>query len=64
MSGPPDGEPTATPDPASGQASDLPWRPGELQRVLGAVPDLTATLSPAPVAAPSIATRLGEGFSG
>jgi hypothetical protein len=32
--------------------------------VLGAVPDLAVTLTPAPVAAPSIATRLGEVFSG
>jgi aminoglycoside phosphotransferase (APT) family kinase protein len=47
-----------------GKLPTLPWQPGELQRVLGAVADLATTLTPAPVAAPSIATRLGETFCG
>jgi hypothetical protein len=49
MSGPPDGEPTATPDPASGQASDpCPGGPANASGC-SAVPDLAATLTPAPV---------------
>lgn len=47
-----------------GKLPTLPWRLGELQRVLGAVAELAVTLTPAPVAAPSVATRLGEAFSG
>jgi hypothetical protein len=47
-----------------GKLPTLPWRPDELQRVLDAVVELATTLTPAPVAAPSIATRLGEAFSG
>jgi aminoglycoside phosphotransferase (APT) family kinase protein len=47
-----------------GRLPTLPWQPGELQRVLEVVAELAATLTPAPVAAPSVATRLGEAFSG
>jgi len=47
-----------------GKLPTLPWQPDELQRVLDAVAELATTLTPAPVAAPSIATRLGEAFSG
>jgi aminoglycoside phosphotransferase (APT) family kinase protein len=47
-----------------GKLPALPWQPGELQRVLAVVAELATTLTPAPVAAPSIATRLGEAFCG
>jgi hypothetical protein len=47
-----------------GKLPTLPWQPGELQRVLAVVAELAATLTPAPVTAPSVATRLGEAFSG
>lgn len=47
-----------------GKLPTLPWQPDELQRVLGAVADLATTLTPAPVAAPSVAARLGEDFCG
>jgi hypothetical protein len=43
-----------------GKLPTLPWRPGELQRVLDAVAELATTLTPTPVAAPSVATRLGR----
>jgi aminoglycoside phosphotransferase len=42
-----------------------PWRPGELARVLGAVADLAAVLTPAPIQAPPAASRfanLGRGW--
>jgi aminoglycoside phosphotransferase (APT) family kinase protein len=47
-----------------GKLPTLLWQPGELQRVLDAVAELATTLTPAPVAAPLIATRLGKAFSG
>jgi Ser/Thr protein kinase RdoA (MazF antagonist) len=47
-----------------GKLPTLPWQPDELQRVLDAVAELATTLTPAPVAAPSIAARLGAAFSG
>jgi hypothetical protein len=47
-----------------GKLPTLPWQPGELQRVLEVVAELATMLTPAPVAAPSVATRLGEAFSG
>jgi aminoglycoside phosphotransferase (APT) family kinase protein len=40
-----------------GVTPTLPWRPDELARVLAAVGDLAATLTPTPVAAPSVAER-------
>jgi aminoglycoside phosphotransferase (APT) family kinase protein len=42
----------------------LPWRPGELRRVLGMVADLAAALTPAPAGPPSIAERLRDSFAG
>jgi hypothetical protein len=47
-----------------GKLPTLPWQPDELQRALDAVAEPATTLTPAPVAAPSIATRLGEAFGG
>jgi aminoglycoside phosphotransferase (APT) family kinase protein len=41
----------------------LPWRPGELGRVLAMVADL-ATLTPAPARLPPIADRLHDSFQG
>jgi aminoglycoside phosphotransferase (APT) family kinase protein len=42
----------------------LPWRPGELRRVLGMVADLAAALTPAPAGPPPIAERLRDSFAG
>jgi aminoglycoside phosphotransferase len=47
-----------------GKLPTLPWQPGELQRVLEVVAELAVTLTPAPVAAPSVGTRLGAALSG
>jgi hypothetical protein len=41
-----------------------PWRPAELARVLAAMTDLAAALTPAPLPAPAVADRLGDGFTG
>jgi aminoglycoside phosphotransferase (APT) family kinase protein len=41
-----------------------PWRDDELRRVLDAVGELSAALTPAPVPAPSVAERFGEDFRG
>jgi Ser/Thr protein kinase RdoA (MazF antagonist) len=42
----------------------LPWRPGELRRVLAMVAELAAALTPAPPGFPPIAERLGDVFDG
>ena len=42
----------------------LPWRPGELRRVLDMVADLAATLTPAPAGLPTIGERLAPTFVG
>jgi aminoglycoside phosphotransferase (APT) family kinase protein len=42
----------------------LPWRPGELRRVLEMVADMAATLTPAPAGIPLIADRLQDSFMG
>ena len=42
----------------------LPWRPGELRRVLEMVATMAAVLTPAPPALPPIADRLRESFAG
>jgi aminoglycoside phosphotransferase (APT) family kinase protein len=47
-----------------GRMPAQPWRHDELGRVLAALTDLAAALTPAPVGAPSLADRLGEQFHG
>jgi aminoglycoside phosphotransferase (APT) family kinase protein len=42
----------------------VPWRPRELARVLAAMADLAAALTPAPLAAPAIAELHGASFTG
>ena len=42
----------------------VPWRPPELARVLAAIADLASALTPAPLAAPSVADRHGASFTG
>jgi aminoglycoside phosphotransferase (APT) family kinase protein len=41
-----------------------PWRHDELERVLGAVADLAAALTPSPITLPGPAERLGDSFHG
>lgn len=41
-----------------GRTPAMPWRAAELDRVLAAMTDLAATLTPAPIDAPAIASRL------
>ena len=47
-----------------GHEPELPWRRDELGRVLDALPDLPAALTPAPIEAPTVATRYTEMFRG
>jgi aminoglycoside phosphotransferase (APT) family kinase protein len=47
-----------------GREPELPWRGNELERVLGALTDLAAALTPAPIEAPPLAERYGELFRG
>jgi aminoglycoside phosphotransferase (APT) family kinase protein len=42
----------------------LPWRPGELRRVLEMVATMAVALTPAPPTIPRVADRLRESFSG
>jgi aminoglycoside phosphotransferase (APT) family kinase protein len=42
----------------------LPWRPGELARVLAMVADLADALTPAPPGLPTVADRLRDSFVG
>src|SRR5918999_3793707 len=47
-----------------GAQPTLPWRPGELRRVLEMVAKMAADLTPAPAEVPVIADRLRDSFSG
>ncbi|MFG1807181.1 aminoglycoside phosphotransferase family protein [Streptomyces sp. NPDC049040] len=47
-----------------GRAPVLPWRPAELSRVLAAVGDLAALLTPSPVDVPPVAEKQAEAFRG
>ncbi|MDX6429026.1 MAG: hypothetical protein QOE54_1392 [Streptosporangiaceae bacterium] len=47
-----------------GTAPVQPWIPAELSRVMSAVGDLAATLTPTPVDAPAVADRLASSFRG
>jgi aminoglycoside phosphotransferase len=47
-----------------GREPEMPWRRDELQRVLDAMTDLAAALTPAPIDAPPLKERYGELFRG
>ena len=47
-----------------GHEPELPWRRDELERVLDALTDLSAALTPAPLDAPPLKERYGELFQG
>jgi hypothetical protein len=47
-----------------GTTPHIPWRPVELERVLAAVTELTALLTPAPIAVERVADRMGDVFTG
>jgi hypothetical protein len=47
-----------------GHEPELPWRRDELDRVLGALTDLSAALTPAPIEAPLLADQYRELFQG
>jgi aminoglycoside phosphotransferase (APT) family kinase protein len=47
-----------------GHEPELPWRRDELDRVLGALAELSDSLTPAPLEAPSLTERYGELFQG
>jgi aminoglycoside phosphotransferase (APT) family kinase protein len=47
-----------------GHEPELPWRRDELDRVLEALAELAAALTPAPLDAPSLTERYGEMFRG
>ncbi|MEU6144891.1 phosphotransferase [Streptomyces sp. NPDC047081] len=47
-----------------GRQPHVPWRQGELERVLHAVYELGRSLTPSPVAAPPAAESLADAFSG
>jgi len=47
-----------------GHEPELPWRADELQRVLDALTDLAAALTPAPIEAPPLTERYAEMFRG
>ena len=47
-----------------GAQPTLPWRPGELRRVLEMVAAMAAALTPAPAGIPLIADRLQDSFTG
>jgi aminoglycoside phosphotransferase (APT) family kinase protein len=51
-------------DDVAGRQPTLPWRDGELGAVLAALDQVTAALTPAPVAAPAIFEYLGTDFTG
>lgn len=48
----------------AGAPPELPWRRDQLERVLSALTELSASLTPSPVEAPPVAQRLGEVFRG
>src|ERR1043166_4081808 len=47
-----------------GHEPEMPWRRGERDRVLEALTDLSAALTPPPIEAPSLAERYRELFQG
>ncbi|WP_206443233.1 phosphotransferase [Candidatus Protofrankia californiensis] len=47
-----------------GAPPDLPWRKDQLDRVLDALADLAAALTPSPLDAPTVVERFGEDFHG
>ncbi len=47
-----------------GHHPQLPWRPAELDRVLAAIHELAADLTPSPVNVPAIGMRMAEQFQG
>lgn len=47
-----------------GHEPEMPWRGDELERVLDALTDLSAALTPAPIEAPPLTERYGELFRG
>ena len=47
-----------------GTTPRMPWRRAELERVLEAVTELTALLTPAPIAAERVSDRMGDVFTG
>jgi len=47
-----------------GTTPHMPWRRAELERVLEAVTELTALLTPAPIAAERVSDRMGDVFTG
>ena len=51
-------------EPIDGRPPLLPWNREELGRVLDTVRDLSRSLTPSPLDAPSIRERLGRGFMG
>ncbi len=51
-------------DDVDGHHPALPWQDGELGRVLAALDRLAGALTPAPIAAPTIAEYLGSDFTG
>jgi aminoglycoside phosphotransferase (APT) family kinase protein len=51
-------------DEVPGSQPELPWRGAELDRVLDALDQLAADLTPAPVAVPAISTYLESDFTG
>lgn len=48
----------------AGRHPALPWQTAELRQVVAALDDLAGALTPAPVAVPTLAERLGAEFSG
>ncbi|MFC4010756.1 aminoglycoside phosphotransferase family protein [Nonomuraea purpurea] len=47
-----------------GAHPEVPWRRDQLDRVLAAIGEMSAALTPAPIAAPPIAEVFGESFAG
>jgi aminoglycoside phosphotransferase len=44
----------------AGRMPSMPWQPAELERVLDAVTELAASLTPAPIDAPPVTTRISQ----
>ena len=51
-------------DDVAGRQQALPWRAAELTQVVAVLDDLADALTPAPVAVPAVAERLGGEFTG
>jgi aminoglycoside phosphotransferase len=47
-----------------GRTPHIPWRPVELERVLAAITELTALLTPAPIAVEPVGERMADVFTG